>query len=125
MAEVRAHNRRAVLRTDLIIGWPTETREERFASLDFAGKHFDEIATYTIELSPDLPAWKYQDQAFPPEELSKMLVEAREYLGRYDVVAHSGQQDDSAMASAELKRKQLRAAKATAQPIKFVGKAAA
>jgi tRNA A37 methylthiotransferase MiaB len=125
MAEVRAHNRRAVLRTDLIIGWPTETREERFASLDFAGKHFDEIATYTIELSPDLPAWKYQDQAFPPEELSKMLVEAREYLGRYDVVAHSGQQDDSAMASAELKRKQLRAAKAIAQPIKFVGKAAA
>ena len=108
MAAVRAANRRAVLRTDLIVGWPTETVEERYDSLDFAGQHFDEIATYTIELSPDLPAWKYKDQAYSTEELARVLTEARNYLQRFNVVAHSGQQDDSAMAAAELKRKQLR-----------------
>ncbi|HTY70239.1 MAG TPA: radical SAM protein [Alphaproteobacteria bacterium] len=112
MRAVREANRRAVLRTDLIVGWPTETKEERLASLDFAGEHFDEIATYTIELSPDLPAWKYQDKAFSSAELRAILTESREYLKRFNVVAHSGQQDDSAMASAEEKRKQLRARKA-------------
>jgi len=111
---VRAANRRAVLRTDLIVGWPTETEEERYASLDFAGGHFDEIATYTIELSPDLPAWKYQDQAFSPERLAEILKESREYLRRFDVFAHSGQQDDNTMMSAEQQRRNLRARKARA-----------
>jgi tRNA A37 methylthiotransferase MiaB len=109
MRAVRASNRRAVLRTDLILGWPTETPEERRASLDFAGQYFDEIATYTIELSPDLPAWKYQDKAFSNEELSKILIESREYLNsNYSVVAHSGQQDDNTMHDVEEARKRLR-----------------
>jgi len=115
MRAVRAANRRAVLRTDLIVGWPTETEEERYASLDFAGQHFDEVATYTIELSPDLPAWKYQDQAFSAAQLNVILTESRQYLQRYNVVAHSGQQDDSAMLVAEVKRKQLREQKAQFQ----------
>ena len=118
MRKVRAENRRAVLRTDLILGWPTETPEERRASLDFAGQHFDEIASYTIELSPDLPAWKYQDQAFPAEELSQILVESRNYLNaNYPVIVHSGQQDDSSMVAAEEKRKKLREAKWFAKPV--------
>ena len=53
---LRKENTRAILRTDLIIGWPTETRQERIKSLHFAGSHFDEIAAYTIELHPDRPA---------------------------------------------------------------------
>jgi ribosomal protein S12 methylthiotransferase len=119
MSAVRAANRRAVLRTDLIVGWPTETEEERRASLDFAGRHFDEIAVYTIELSPDLPAWKYQDQAFSSEELARILAESRDFLKAYDVVVHSGQQDDNTMTSAEEKRKKLRMQKASAQPIQI------
>jgi tRNA A37 methylthiotransferase MiaB len=117
MREVRAGNRRAVLRTDLIVGWPTETKEERLASLDFAGQHFDEIAAYTIELSPDLPAWKYQDRAFSTDELSRILIDSRDYLeASYDVVVHSGQQDDSTMAKVEQRRKKLREKKWTGQP---------
>jgi tRNA A37 methylthiotransferase MiaB len=109
MQAVRTANRRAVLRTDLIIGWPTETGEERQASLDFAGRHFDEVAAYTIELSPDLPAWNLQPQAYSTEELARMLSDAKRYLlENYDVVVHSGQQDDSSMASAEALRKKLR-----------------
>jgi tRNA A37 methylthiotransferase MiaB len=119
MSAVRAANRRAVLRTDLIVGWPTETEQERRASLDFAGRHFDEIAVYTIELSPDLPAWKYQDQAFSSEELARILAESRDFLKAYDVVVHSGQQDDNTMTSAEEKRKKLRMQKASAQPIQI------
>ena len=108
MTSVRNANRRAVLRTDLIVGWPTETEQERRASLDFAGSHFDEIATYSIELSPDLPAWKFQDKAFSSEESARILAESREYLKRFNVVVHSGQQDDSSMITAEQMRKKLR-----------------
>src|SRR5262249_34137892 len=78
--------------------------------------HFDEIATYTIELSPDLPAWKYQDQAFAPERLAEILKESREYLKRFDVFAHSGQQDDNTMMSAEQQRRNLRQRKAQGTP---------
>lgn len=119
MTAVRAANRRAVLRTDLILGWPTETPEERRASLDFAGTYFDEVATYTIELSPDLAAWQYQDRAFSSEELSRILTESRNYLGTQypDVVAHSGQQDDNTMLAVEEKRKRLREERWSLQPI--------
>lgn len=117
MTEVRATNRRAVLRTDLIVGWPSETVEERVASLDFAGRHFDEIAVYSIELSPDLPAWKFRDQAYSNAELAQIVSEAREHLKCYGVVVHSGQQDDSAMAGAEELRKHLRQRKAGLTPL--------
>jgi len=113
MKSVREVNTRAILRTDLIVGWPTETESERMASLDFAGQHFDEIALYSIELSPDLPAWKYKDQSFSLEELESIRKQSVSYLNEYypDVVVHSGQQDDNTMKSAEEKRKALRARK--------------
>ncbi len=111
MKAVRESNPRVILRTDLIVGWPTETREEWLASLDFAGEHFDEIAIYTIELSPDLPAWKYQKDAFSSEKLEVIRKESAAHLAaRYpNVVVHSGQQDDNTMKLAEDKRKALRA----------------
>lgn len=114
MQEVRTANTRAVLRTDVIIGWPTETEEERLNSLDFAGKYFDEIALYTIELHPDLPAWKYNDDAFSDEELSIIRGQSVDYINeRYDVVVHCGQQDDNTMKKAEAKRISLRLARAS------------
>ena len=109
LQDLRAVNNRAVLRTDLIIGWPTETQEERTASLDFAGRNFDEIALYSIELHKDLPAWKYQDQALSETELEAVRRASREYLlENFDVVVHSGQQEDDAMANAEAMRRRLR-----------------
>ena len=110
LKDLRVANNRAILRTDLIIGWPTETPKERIHSLDFAGNHYDEIAAYTIELHPDRPAWKYQEQAFNEEDLSQIRKNSVEYLEKNypDVVVHCGQQDDHTMIKAEEKRKSLR-----------------
>jgi tRNA A37 methylthiotransferase MiaB len=104
--QVREKNSRVVLRTDLIIGWPTETIEERLDSLNFAGNHFDEVALYTIELSPDLPAWKYQELAFSSDELSQIRSQSIEYIHKKypELVVHSGQQDDAMMRTVEEKR---------------------
>mgnify|MGYP000533685523 CR=1 FL=1 len=113
MEELRKVNNRAILRTDLIIGWPTETEAERLHTLDFAGRHFDEIALYSIELHPDLPAWKYRDDAFSDEELERIRRESVAYLNdNYNVVVHSGQQDDNTMKEAEAKRIALRQTRA-------------
>lgn len=110
MKELRNVNTRAVLRTDVIIGWPTETLEERIASLEFAGQYFDEIALYSIELSEDLPAWKYHKDAFNKDELFEIHNESMSFLeiNYPDVIVHSGQQDDNTMKTAEKKRMELR-----------------
>ena len=110
MSNVRKVNPRSILRTDLIIGWPTETEQERLVSLDFAGQYFDEIALYSIELSPTRPAWQFKDDAFSEEELDKIRRSSVAYINsRYpDVVVHSGQQDDNTMKVAEEKRMKLR-----------------
>ncbi|MBT5716408.1 MAG: hypothetical protein HOI70_05815 [Opitutae bacterium] len=113
MNELRKVNPRAILRTDLIIGWPSETEEERIATLDFAGKHFDEIALYSIELSPDLPAWKFKDDAFSEKELDDIRKSSTDFLNSIypDLVVHSGQQDDNVMKTAEDKRMELHASR--------------
>jgi tRNA A37 methylthiotransferase MiaB len=110
MKDVRKINPRAILRTDLIIGWPTETSEERLATLDFAGQHFDEIALYSVELSAARPAWQYKDDAFSEEDLAEIRRSSVKYIKlKYpDVVVHSGQQDDATVKSAEEQRMHLR-----------------
>tara|TARA_B100001248_G_scaffold259460_1_gene245532 strand:- start:42 stop:1238 length:1197 start_codon:yes stop_codon:yes gene_type:complete len=110
MQELRKRNPRSVLRTDLIICWPTETAKERIDTLNFAGKYFDEIALYTIELSPDLPAWKYKKDALNEKDTEKIRLESKNYLltNFPNVFVHSGQQDDDSMGAAEKKRIELR-----------------
>ena len=107
--QVRSNNPRVVLRTDVIVGWPTETREELNASLEYASSHFDEVAVYAIELNPDLPAWKYHEQAYSADELAEILSYSRTFLTNMGVSAHSGQQDDASMQQAEVARIALRA----------------
>ena len=110
VSTVRNNNPRICFRTDLILGWPTETSDERFESLDFAGRLFNEVATYTIELNPDVPAWRFKDKAFTKEELDEILLNARLYLKKYNVFSHSGQQDDASMEIVEQKRREMREA---------------
>lgn len=105
---IRRSNTRVILRTDCIVGWPTESTEEREASLNFACRYFDEIAVYAIELNPDLPAWKYNKSAFSSEELGRIVSESSRYVESKGRIAHSGQQDDASMEAAEAQRKELR-----------------
>ena len=108
LKSIRSNNPRAVLRTDIIVGWPTETDEERLGSLDFACEHFDEIAVYAIELSPDLPAWKYAPNSFDDVTLKQIVDESVDFVEKRGCIAHSGQQNDEAMKAAESKRIKLR-----------------
>ncbi|GAA0366668.1 hypothetical protein GCM10009092_33770 [Bowmanella denitrificans] len=112
--KMREKNNRAILRTDLIVGWPTETMQELDDSLAFAVKYFDEIAVYAIELDPDLPAWKYHEQEYSAEERNRRVRYARDYIEKHGKMAHCGQQDDATMQEVEAKRQQMRMARGVA-----------
>ena len=105
---IKSQNTRVVLRTDAIVGWPTEKDIERYESLKWAAKYFDEVAVYSIELHPDLPAWKFKDDAFSDEELKIIQKDSRDFLKTKGIFSHSGQQDDETMESAEEGRIELR-----------------
>ncbi len=111
MDTLRKKNTRIVCRTDMIVGWPTETVEERNESLEFAAENFDEVAVYSIEFNKDLPAWKYADQQFEKKELDKIQKECKEYLFKRGKMAHAGQQEDETALALEANRIKLRESK--------------
>lgn len=105
---IRNSNPRAVVRTDLIIGFPTETMEELDASIDFATAHYDEVAVYGIEMRTGLPSEKYLDQVFTEEELNQRVQYAFERVEASGVMAHGGQQSDLSLLEVEERKQKIR-----------------
>ncbi len=58
LTRVKKSNPRLMLRTDLLVGFPTETYEDLDASIAFACKHYSEIAVYTFEMKGGTPIAK-------------------------------------------------------------------
>ena len=111
MKKLRKENTRIVCRTDMIVGWPTETEKERNDSLEFAADNFDEVAVYSIEFNKDLPAWKYADKQFEKSEIDRIQKECKDYLSARGKVAHAGQQEDETALALETNRIKLRESK--------------
>ena len=111
MKHLREVNTRIVCRTDMIVGWPTETEEERQNSLEFAADNFDEVAVYSIEFHKDLPAWKYANKQFSKDEIDKIQNDCKEYLRKRGKMAHAGQQEDETALALEADRIKLRESK--------------
>ena len=105
---VSANNPRVVLRTDLIIGFPTETMEELDATLDFAAAAYDEVAVYGIEIRKGLPTEKYLDQAFSPEELQRRCAYAADRLEKGGTMTHGGQQSEESLLDLEARKQKIR-----------------
>jgi tRNA A37 methylthiotransferase MiaB len=55
LGRLRGRSSRTVLRTDIMIGFPTETEEEFAETLQFVADYFDEVAYYGFELHPNTP----------------------------------------------------------------------
>ena len=111
LAGVRAANPKAIVRTDLIVGFPTETMGELDASLEFATQHFDEVAAYAIELRKGLPAEKYLGETFPREELDQRVAHAVVFVESKGLIAHGGQQSGESLLELEERKQAMRRAK--------------
>jgi tRNA A37 methylthiotransferase MiaB len=111
MRHVKTHNRVAVLRTDIIVGFPTETMDELRATLAFATEIFDEIAVYGIEIQEGLPVEKLRDKAHSTAEIEKRIEYAISYISTKGKMPHGGQQSDVSLLEVEKEKEKLRAIK--------------
>ncbi len=112
LKSVRDKNKTAVLRTDLIIGFPTETEEELKESLKFTVDVFDEVAAYAIEIRGGLPIEKFKEQAYSTEEIKRRIDFAVKFIEDHGKMAHKGQQgEDLSLIDLEARKETLRKAK--------------
>jgi MiaB/RimO family radical SAM methylthiotransferase len=117
LKQVRTNNSRVVLRTDLIIGFPTETMEELDDSIDFATAHYDETAVYGIEIRKGLPSEKYLDNAFSSEELKRRCQYAAARIEAAGTMAHGGQQSEESLIELEARKQRIREKKGACGPL--------
>lgn len=90
---VRGKRPDMLLRTDLIVGYPTSTPEEDMESVVFAGKFFDEIAVHGFETFPNAPIANSDIEKHPQKVRDLRVEMALEHLlGLPDKVIHRGGQ---------------------------------
>ncbi len=108
LKEVRKNNPKLITRTDLIVGFPSETVEELEESLKYATKIFDEIAVYGCEIVPNRPIEKFKEQAIPVHEMQRRIKFAKQYIEDKGILAHGGQQESTDLSALEKKKEQMR-----------------
>ena len=111
MREVKKHNKMAVLRTDIMVGFPSETVEELEINLEFATDIFDEIAVYATEIREDFPVGRLLDQAFSKEEMDRRVQYATNFVETRGKMAHGGQQAAVSLIEIEKRKQAMRDAR--------------
>lgn len=108
LREIKKKNKKVVLRTDIMVGFPTETMEELQNTLEFVTDIFDEIAVYAVEIRKGLPIEKLSNDAFSHEEQKGRVKYAEDYIEIHGKMAHGGQQSDVSLIEIEERKKLIR-----------------
>jgi MiaB/RimO family radical SAM methylthiotransferase len=111
LSEVKKVNKVAVLRTDIMVGFPSETMEELDKTLDFVTDVFDEVAVYGFEMRKGLAAQKLMGQAFSGEEIERRVAYGTRIVEARGAMAHGGQQSDVSLIEVERRKQAIREAK--------------
>jgi len=108
LASVRGRNGNTVLRTDMLIGFPTETDDEFTETLHFINEYFDEVAYYGFELHPNT---KVATMGLPPHDrelIEKRVETAQAFIERNPyLVWHRGGQKPMTMMHRERHKDRL------------------
>lgn len=111
LGRIRAANPKAILRTDLIVGFPTEEMEELDATLASVTACFDEVAVYGIELRKGLPAEKYMPLQYSRREIERRIAYAMRVVESRGCLSHGGQQADVSLVEIEARKQTMRKVK--------------
>lgn len=106
--KVREMNTELMFRTDLMVGFPTETENELEDTIDFAIQYFDEIAVYAFEYKHCVPLASLNLHIFPPQEIQRRQDYARERLKSAGKLVHSGGQDIESLLLSDNTKETLR-----------------
>lgn len=93
IVKVKKKNTNIRFRTDLIIGFPTETEANFRKTVGFVIKHFDEVAAYAFELKRNTPLVSYNLPLLNKSLIITRLNKALKVIRREGLLAHSGGQD--------------------------------
>ena len=111
LKEISTVNPGIVLRTDLIVGFPSESFEEFSNSVDFAAEYFDEISIYCFESKKGLAAAKVES-IVPKQEIERRKYFAIKVFSERGKLFHSGsQKDERDLDGLEQKRENQRKSK--------------
>ncbi len=114
LKNVKKNNPRVILRTDIIVGFPTETIEELEQTLLDVSEVFDEVAIYAIEVR-DMSDLKTKNlPEFSHEEIEKRIDKASKYLKSKGILTHGGQQAQEDLILIEKKKQEMRREKGCA-----------
>lgn len=89
---VRQANPGLFIRTDLMIGFPTETDDEFRSTIEFVAGYFDEAAVYAFEMKPGTPIASLEHARVSNEVIRARQEAAVAYLGQAGLLVHSGAQ---------------------------------
>lgn len=81
------------LRTDLMVGLPTETEDEFIYSVAYARRYFDEIAVYAFEMKKGTSVCGMDLTPVNGADVMWRRKFAMESLGNFGLLVHSGGQD--------------------------------
>lgn len=105
---LRKRKKNLFLRTDLIIGFPTETEEDLENTLEFTREHFDEVACHGFELHPHTPVVNMELPLLDESEIERRVQYAVGYLERDSrIICHRGGQVKETMISREKRKEAL------------------
>lgn len=90
---VKEKNKNIMFRTDLMVGFPTETEKELNESINFAVKCFDEVAIYSFEFKKNTPIASYNLPLFSDSLIKKRLEYSKNKIKEKGILVHSGGQD--------------------------------
>jgi MiaB/RimO family radical SAM methylthiotransferase len=102
--ELRKDNENIFLRTDLLVGFPTETMDELLESVEFANKYFDEVAIYKFEFKKGTAMEKCKFDYLSEEEKERRKRNVYEILGNTKCLHHSGGQDMDSLISSDFQK---------------------
>ncbi len=108
LMDLKKSSRKMLLRTDIIIGFPTETMDELKATLEFVSKLFDEVACHGFELHPNTEIARQTVEFFDRAEIDERIQYALDYFAEnYRGVIHRGGQDSASLVAREHKIKEI------------------
>lgn len=101
---VKSRNKNIRFRTDLLIGFPTETFEETKQSVLYAIEHYDEIIAYTFELKEGTPISKMNLAYHTEEEKEKRRMYVYEKVKKAGKIVQSGAQNYATLFESDIRK---------------------
>jgi len=83
LKRMKSRERPPFLRTEIIIGFPTSTREELMDTLAFVVENFHKVACYSYDFHPQTKIARMEIEQLPDEEIAAQVETAIEFLARY------------------------------------------